>query len=287
MKNHAMAGAAILAVLFALGACSSVAEPAPPEPVVDLPASVASIGDSITQAAQADGTFGNQPAHSWSTGQGELVDSLANRISALSGSPVTVTNAAVSGAVSADLAEQAANVVASGAEFVTVLAGNNDVCNSASVAALPAVAEYSANVRDALAVLTEGLPESKILLASMPSISGLYNAGKSEAAAKQAWSSYGVCQVALANPDSTDIADQQRREAVEAKVTELNASLESLSAEFDTVLFDGGRAQKVQFDVADLSSVDFFHPSIAGQNLLVDAEWDVLSEAGLFDKAPA
>jgi lysophospholipase L1-like esterase len=280
----------MLAAVLTLSSCAGAPDaptPTPtPTPVLELPASMAALGDSITRAAQADGTLGDQPENSWSTGQGTLVDSLANRISALSGSPVTATNVAVSGAVSADLVDQAAAAVATDAEFVTVLAGNNDVCNSGSVAALPSPAGYSANVRDALEVLTRGLPESKVLLVSMPSIEGLYVAAKGDPAATQAWGSYGVCPVALADPGSTDEADVQRRQAVEARVTEMNAALANVAAAFDNVLFDGGRAQRVTFDLPELSSFDYFHPSVTGQNLLVDEEWSVITEAGLFESAP-
>jgi lysophospholipase L1-like esterase len=283
MKRFTITGAGAAAVVLTMAACTAPAVPVTPTPAYDLPTSVAAIGDSISQAAQADGTPGNQPANSWSTGQGGLVDSLAERIRAMSGSSVTVTNAAVSGATSEDLAEQAARVVTTGAEFVTVLAGNNDLCNAQSVAALPAPAEYSANVRAALVVLAEGLPESMVLLASMPSLGALYSAGRGDAEAKYAWSSYGVCPIALADPDSTAAVDVQRRTAVDARVTEMNAALASVAAEFDTVLFDDGAAQNVEFELTDLSSFDFFHPSVKGQNLLVDAEWEVISEAGLFE----
>jgi lysophospholipase L1-like esterase len=285
MKSHAITAAAAIASILTLSSCSATAETPTPAPVLDLPASMAAMGDSITRAAQADGTLGDQPANSWSTGDGALVDSLLNRISALSDTPVTAINVAVTGAESADLSRQAAEAVDSGAEFVTVLAGSNDVCNSSSVETLPTVAEYSTNVRAALDVLRRGLPEATVLLVSTPSIHGLFDAAQGDPAATQAWSSYGVCPVALANPGSTDEADVQRREAVEARVTEMNASLAEVAAEFDNVLFDGGRAQRVDFGLPELSSFDFFHPSLAGQNALVDAEWSVITEAGLFDSA--
>jgi lysophospholipase L1-like esterase len=283
MKKVLRSGVAAVVAFLVLTGCSGVADQAQPTPRLVLPASMASLGDSITQAAQADGTFGNQPDQSWSTGRGTHVDSLVNRISAESGVTVESTNAAVSGAVSADLADQAATAVSSGAEFVTILVGSNDVCNSSSVDTLPTPADYSANIRAALVVLSEGLPESKILLASMPSIDALYTAGKDDPAAKQAWTSYGVCPIALANPDSLDPADVQRREAVERRVTEMNASLGSVAGEFTNVLFDSGRVQEVEFTLGDLSTADFFHPSVAGQNLLVDVEWSLITEAGLFE----
>jgi lysophospholipase L1-like esterase len=286
MRSHAIRGAATVAAVLTLLSCTTAPETPTPTPVLDLPVSMVAMGDSITRAAQADGTLGDQPDNSWSTGQGTLVDSLANRISALSGSPVTAANVAVSGAVSADLVNQAAEAVATGAEFVTVLAGSNDVCNSGSVATLPTPAEYSANVRAALEVLKRGLPESSVLLVSMPSIEGLYLAGEGDPAATRAWSSYGICPVALANPGSTDEADVQRRQAVEARVTEMNTALADVAAAFDTVLFDGGRAQRVSFDLSELSSFDYFHPSVTGHNLLVDEEWNVITEAGLFESVP-
>lgn len=284
MRIPAITAAVVLAVsvTVGVGACRAVPEPVPTEPALHLPDSVAAMGDSISQAAQADGTPGNQPDSSWSTGQGADVNSLAMRISELSGTSVTVTNLAVSGAVSADMTDQASQAVAVGAEFVTVLVGGNDVCNASSVATLPTAAEYADNVRAALNVLAEGLPESSVLLGSIPSIAGIHDAGSSDAAATQAWRDYGVCRVALADPNSTEAADVDRRAAVEARVTEMNTALASVASEYDSVLFDQGRAQDVDFLLSDLSAFDYFHPSVTGQNLLAETEWGVLADARLF-----
>jgi hypothetical protein len=99
------------------------------------PNSIVSLGDSITRAALANNTIGGldygQPQHSWATGYqaGDGVDSHYERIRAvnptISGHRWTLAH---SGDKADDLPGQANAAVATGAEYVVIQMGANDVC---------------------------------------------------------------------------------------------------------------------------------------------------------------
>ncbi|MEO8639833.1 MAG: SGNH/GDSL hydrolase family protein, partial [Chloroflexota bacterium] len=101
--------AALIAAAFLISLAPSVATATPP-----LPASMAAVGDSITQAASSGGGLGTDyPQNSWSTGTNATVNSHYLRLlalnSAISGRNY---NRSVSGAKMADLNGQMQNVVA-------------------------------------------------------------------------------------------------------------------------------------------------------------------------------
>ena len=115
--------AVLVAAALLIGLVPIVAA-APP-----LPASIAAVGDSITQAASSGGSLGTDyPQNSWSTGTNATVNSHYLRLlalnSAISGRNY---NRSVSGAKMADLNGQMQNVVALQPDYLTVLIGGNDL----------------------------------------------------------------------------------------------------------------------------------------------------------------
>jgi lysophospholipase L1-like esterase len=242
---------------------------------------IAALGDSISQGFNADGNYGNQPQYSWSTGDNVSVNSHNLRLQS-QGKIVTAHNFSVAGTSSIDLNGQAASAVAANADYVTILSGANDVCGAPDVASLPSAATYKANVKAALETIKNGNSETKVFLASIPSLMKLYNAGKTSPTATATWTGFGICQVMLGSPEDTSAEATARRATVENKVTELNVALSQVCAEYAHCFYDDNAVNSIDFELADLSPLDYFHPSIVGQNKVAAATWNVVTTKNIF-----
>ena len=237
-----------------------------------FPDSMAAIGDSITQAANVDGdNFGaSHPEHSWSTGY-DAGDSVISHYERLLKKNRKISgrnfNDAVSGADMADAPAQADRAVSQGVEYVTIEMGGNDVCKS-SKEAMTSVASYETNFRLTMQKLTTGLPNAKIFVASVPDVYQLYNPFKNDWWANWIWNTFDVCQAML--NDSYTEADRQ---FVRQRNIEFNQVLQRVCAEFTQCLYDNGAVFNYQFTRSDVSSVDYFHPSMTGQKNIAQGTW--------------
>lgn len=239
-----------------------------------FPDSMAAIGDSITQAANLDGsTIGSSnPKHSWSTGydSGDIIVSHYERLLARNPNIAGRNyNDAVSGARMDDAPGQADNAVAQGVEYVTFLMGGNDVCTSSKDNMTP-VATLEGHARDAMTRLTTGLPNAKIFLLSVPDVYQLWNLFKNNRTATRTWKLFGICQSML--KDTNTEADRQ---FVRQRNIDFNTALQRVCAEFTACKWDGNATFNYQFTAQDVSSVDYFHPSKTGQKNLAQNSWGV------------
>jgi hypothetical protein len=66
---------------------------------------------------------------------------------------------------------------------------------------------------------------------------------------------------------------EPERQQVVAQELSDNAVLASVCAEFSQCRSDGGAVYNTKFTVSDVSSVDYFHPSIQGQHDLAAVTW--------------
>ena len=243
-------------------------------PVTGYPHAMASLGDSITRAFDADPSiFGEQPENSWSTGTSTAVNSIYSRLlvvdPAISGNRF---NDAVSGAKMSDLNGQAVNAVSQGADLVLIFMGGNDVCTSTE-ASMTAVATFQSQFQQAMQTLTTGLPDARIGLVSIPDIYNLWYILKDNANARSIWSNFNICQSLVANPLSTDPADVQRRANVRQRNMDLNDALHDVCLQYVHCRFDNYLAFNTVFTPSDVSSFDYFHPSIAGQANIAAQGW--------------
>ncbi|WP_345801575.1 GDSL-type esterase/lipase family protein [Microbacterium sp. AZCO] len=269
---------AALAALFLstlTGPAAVAGEPA-------LPSVVAALGDSITRAPLTEGAGVGTGINSWSTGTSPDVQSHLLRIDALRGTPATAYNLAEGGTTSAALAAQARSAVELRADYVTILSGSNNICLSPTVDSLPDAAVFGSEVGAALRVLAAGRPSVRILLASVPSLLAVYDAGKDSPRALAAWAYFGRCPVLLADPLSQTPEAVARRAAVEAKVVEMNKALADACRAVAQCTYDDGAVYANRPSLADLSPYDYFHPSISGQARLAAATWGAVESHGLF-----
>lgn len=260
--------AAVLAVTAA-GPAQAARKPRPT--ATAYPSSIASLGDSITRGFNANGWYSDWPARSWSTGTDTGVNSHLLRLRKYN-SGTTAYNNARTGAKMTELAGQASSAVSQKAEYVTVLLGANDACTETE-AQMTSVANFSAQFKAGMDTLAAQAAPPKVLVASIPDIYRLYEVGRTSSSARSAWAAYGICQSMLANPQSTNQADVDRRTRVRQRVVDYNAQLASVCSTYAFCKYDGGAVFGYPFTLNQLSTWDYFHPNTAGQAVLATQTW--------------
>lgn len=267
------------------------------------PRVMAALGDSITRAYNSDGPGCptgpalDCPKNSWATGTNPLVESVRERLDAAFPGPLVAYNDAVSGARAVHLLGQAQVAAGQDPDFVLIEIGANDACASTPTP----TATFREQVRAALETLVAANPKVYIQLMSIPDINQLRTifTDPPDPNALTRWKLFSVCQGLLANPLSTEQADEERRAAFRAQVIAYNESLADVCAEFKRCRWDDYAVFESAFTTADVATVlntsgldippfnqipvfgpgnpnstaDYFHPSIAGQAQLAEAAW--------------
>jgi len=261
---------ALLALILGLIAAHSPSATA----AVVYPNSMASTGDSITRAFNTGDTpFLDAPSNSWSTGTNSTVQSMYLRIlaqnPAISGQNY---NVARTGAKVADVPDMVSIINLLQVDYVTILIGANDVCTS-SESSMTSVDSFRANFQTAMQRLANGSPKARVYVTSIPNIYNLWSVLKGNFAARTVWSGLGICQSMLANPLSTSSADIARRERVRQRNIDFNTQLQQVCALYPQCRFDNNAVFNTTFVASDVSTRDYFHPSIAGQKKLASVAW--------------
>ncbi|HEU4512280.1 MAG TPA: GDSL-type esterase/lipase family protein [Nocardioidaceae bacterium] len=263
----------LLAAVLAVGSAgpAQAARKNPSANATTYPTSIASLGDSITRGFNANGWYSDWPARSWSTGTDTTVNSHYLRLRKYN-SRITAYNDARTGAKMTALAGQASSAVSQKAQYVTILLGANDACTETE-GQMTSVASFSAQFKAGMDTLAAQASPPKVLVASIPDIYRLYDVGRTSASARSAWSAYGICQSMLANPQSTDQADVDRRARVRQRVVDYNTQLANVCATYTFCKYDGGAVFGYPFTLSQLSQWDYFHPNSAGQTVLATQTW--------------
>lgn len=261
--------AALVAASLSLGVLvGPAAADTPP-----YPASMAAVGDSITQAASTGGSLGaDYPQNSWATGTNTTVNSHYQRLLALNPAiSGAAYNLSVSGAKMADLQGQMQQAVGLQPDYLTVLIGGNDICTDTE-AQMTSVADFRTQFQAALATIGAGSSDTNVYVVSIPRVLGLWELFRNDWWARFVWNVGGICQSLLANPTSTQAADVERRARVAQRNIDFNQVLFEVCSVTPRCLWDGWAAYEVEFAAGDVSG-DYFHPSIAGQARLASVSW--------------
>lgn len=231
-------------------------------------------GDSMTRAFNTGfWPFTDNPAASWSTGTDSRVNSHYLRL--LAASPtgkLSAYNDARSGAKMGDLNGQMARAVSQGADYVTVLMGANDVCTS-SESSMTSVQTFRTQFTAAMDTVTNRMPRAKVYVVSIPDIHHLWEVLHGSYWARLTWNTFDICQSMLANPGSFEQADIDRRARVKARNIAFNDVLRDVCSHYAQCRFDGYAAFTTQFSTSDVSTRDYFHPSITGEAKLASVSW--------------
>jgi lysophospholipase L1-like esterase len=232
-----------------------------------FPQTMVAVGDSITTATDVDwccvNPNGGNPQFSWSTGTDPSVDSHYQRlVGASGGAPLTTVNAAVPGADSSDLRTQLRE--AAGADYVTVLIGGNDVCWNPTPLGV-----FRQRVKPAFAEYFAAAPNSKMFVSSIPNIYRLWSTLHTNLRAQLTWNAFNICPEML----SASVTDAQRQKLLQLEES-FNDVLASTCAQYTGCRWDRYATFNYNFTASDISTVDYFHPSIQGQNTLAAVTWN-------------
>src|SRR5215207_10263920 len=260
--------ARIVILVLAVGLAGLVVQPAWAAP--PLPSSMAGIGDSITRAYDVCCYYGDHPGQSWSTGYSSY-DGIASHYERIKRVNPAIAghaaNDAVSGAKMAAAPTQAARAVSQGARYVTILLGANDLCTS-SPATMTSTDTFRAQFQQAMATLMAQDQDPYVLVSSIPNIYQLWEVLHTNSLARWVWSTAKVCQSMLG---ATRTAAE--RQQVVDRERAFNQILADTCARYTRCRWDGGAVYNYQFSASQVSTLDFFHPSLSGQAALARVTW--------------
>ena len=265
-------------MLVALAAALCLTALASSAALAVYPSSMSATGDSITRAFNTCSfPFIDCPQNSWATGTEATVNSFYLRIRAVNPAiEGRLFNDARSGARMSNLPEQATAAAGHRVEYVVVEMGANDVCTSEE-GTMTSVASYRTNFEAAMRTLGERLPAgARISVGSIPNVYQLWSLLHTNRSAVSTWSSLGICQSMLRNATSTTREDEERRLRVQRREVEFNGVLSEVCARYAACQFDANTGYEFRFEAAEVSTRDYFHPSVRGQTTIARIEWPVV-----------
>jgi lysophospholipase L1-like esterase len=232
------------------------------------PNSMAAIGDSITRAMNTEITFGDKPKHSWSTGDDPSDEVISHYEMILNENPKIKDNNhnyAVSGSKVNDIYNQAQEVINMDPkpEYITILIGGNDAC-APSLKEMTDLNVFENEFDRTLSLLTEKLPETRILVVGLPDIYQLYDIGHKKGCTL-VWDIANICR-ALTDPSNTEEDRLKFRE----RVIEYNKILKRITEKYNQVY--SSSVFNYQFKEEDITW-DCFHPSKIGQKKIAELTW--------------
>jgi lysophospholipase L1-like esterase len=274
--SHAAARVlAALGLVAALVGCEQqTTQPAASRPPA-YPSSMDALGTSTTRGYNTDcpTAWIDCPDNSWATGTNAAVHSIYLRLLALNPRlRNNNANDAVSGSMMADLVQQARSAVRRNVELVTIAMGTNDACGGRA-GVMTKVSAFRTDFTRAMDTLTSGLPQASIRVVSIPNVYRWWELFHADPNAVKAWSAAPFCDTLLADPTSSAKADVDRRAAVRARVVDFNNVLAQVCAAYPRCRTDGGAAFNAPVTTADVSTNDYWHPSIAGQSVTARVVW--------------
>jgi len=231
---------------------------------------MAAIGDSISRAYDACCWYGDHAANSWSTGAAAW-DGVASHYERLRALDAAISghayNDAVTGSKMAAGPAQAGAAVSQGAEYVTILLGANDLCTATPQDMTPTDV-FRRQARQTLQTLAAASTTPRIFVSSIPDVYWLWQIEHTNPVAQLVWRAGHICQSLLAVGRT-----EAERQFVRQRNAEFNTILGEECAAITTCRFDGNAVFDYRFTIAQVSRLDYFHPSLAGQSALADITW--------------
>jgi hypothetical protein len=191
----------------------------------------------------------------------------------LHNSSATATNRAVTGAKVFSLPKEAEEAVGDKAEFVTIMIGANDACANPPTSQ----ASFRSAFQESINALRGWLPNARIYVASIPNLQYLWGLFHNNPTATSTWEKYNFeCPGIMTEPTSENAAAKARRAATGLAEQGYNATLKTLCAAAAKCQYDNGLVFATKFAESEVSTVDFYHPSVSGQTSLAAAAWGQL-----------
>ncbi len=234
------------------------------------------IGDSISLAVNACTQPGPCPEESWSGGDSPEVSSIASRLAKATGARPETVMAAKDGGDIADAAARIGQLAGREPDLVTILVGANDAC-APNANEMTTVEDFRSKFSEVLVTLKSEAPDALALALSVPDLNQIWTLGRDNPKAAQLWSKFWGCRNLLRNPTSTAPQVEASRQAVADRVKEFNAVIAEECAASGNCISDNGALNEHRFTTAEVSSIDFFHPSSEGQRAIAGIAWTALT----------
>jgi GDSL-like Lipase/Acylhydrolase family len=252
-------------VVILVGLVAQPAWAAPP-----LPDGMAAIGDSITRAYDVCCSYGDHPGQSWSTGATSY-DGIASHYERIKQLNPAITghaaNDAVTGAKMAAAPGQAAQAVSQHARYVTVLLGANDLC-TASPDTMTPTDTFRAQFSQAMATLLAPGQDRYVFVSSIPNLYQLWEVLHGNSVARWVWANFHICQSMLGATRT-----ETQRQLVVARERAFNQVLADGCRAYARCRWDNWAVYHYQFSASQVSTLDYFHPSLSGQAALARVTW--------------
>jgi lysophospholipase L1-like esterase len=183
------------------------------------------------------------------------------------GVTVTPYNKARTGAKVAELDVQLA-ALDDRVQYVTVLIGANDVCTS-SPSTMTSVDTFRSEFKGAVDGYLAANPDARLFVSSIPNVYQLWSLFRYSSTARSTWSSFGICQSMLSSANT-----ETQRQAVLTREKAFNTVMAEVCADWTLQCrWDGLATFNQVFTTRDVSTVDYFHPSVTGQATLARITW--------------
>jgi hypothetical protein len=150
---------------------------------------------------------------------------------------------------------------------VTILLGANDLCTS-SPSTMTSPEDFRAHFSQAMATLMAQERDPYVFVSSIPNLYQLWQVLHTNSLARWAWANFHICQSMLA-ATNTDT----QRQLVVAREVAFNQILADVCGQYSRCRWDGGAVYDYRFSASQVSSLDFFHPSLSGQAALARVTW--------------
>src|SRR5262249_4412193 len=122
--------------------------------------------------------------------------------------------------------------------------------------------------------LKSRLPAVRIYVASIPNLQYLWGLFHNNPAATSTWETYNFeCPGIMTEPTSEGAAAKARRAATGLAERGYNAIIKIICAAAANCQYDNGLVFAAKFAESEVSTVDFYHPSVSGQTSLAAAAW--------------
>ena len=167
-----------------------------------------------------------------------------------------------------DAPGQATQAVGQHVRYVTVLLGANDLCTS-SPATMTSPAAFQADFETTMATLMAQNPQPYVFVSSIPNIYQLWTVLKGNSLARWAWANFHICQSMLGATRT-----EEERQQVVAREQAFNQILADICAQYTRCRWDDEAVYNYPFKASDVSTLDFFHPSLSGQAALARVTWN-------------
>lgn len=233
------------------------------------------VGDSISLAVNACDQAGPCPAQAWAGGEAPGVDSIATRLGEQFGTRPEVLIAAKDGGDVADAADRIGRLAAKKPDLVTILVGANDAC-APNTSEMTEVDDFREQYADVLTQLADGAPDALALAMSVPDVNQIWELGRKDPGARQSWSKFWGCRNLLRDPTSDAPQVVASREAVADRVRDYNEAIAEVCAAAKNCVSDEAALNEHDFTSDEVSALDFFHPSKAGQRAIAEIAWNAL-----------